>query len=158
MLLLMLLWPAIGAFRACQADYTPYSYLLCLSHPPRDQASPRVRPSDISPADGCVHDHCHRAWDPQVTTFVPRPREVSAASPIKQEKFLPRPFRRYQLMLKARNYRCYIIDQMFQIFIFSFLAVIPCLEMFNGIAMTNRQHKNLCNLLCWSYFLLRTYH
>ena len=154
----MLLWPAIGAFSACQADYSPHSHLFCPSHPHRDPTLPRVRAGDISPADGCFHGHCHRARDPKVTVCVPCPRMVSAACPIKQEKFLSWPYRRYHLMLKASDYSCYIIDQMFQIFIFSFLAVIPCLEMFNGIAMTNRHYKNLCNFFCWSYFLLRTYH
>ena len=41
---------------------------------------------------------------------------------------------------------------------YSFLAVIPCLEMFNSMAMTERSHKNLCNIMCWTYFLVRTYH
>jgi hypothetical protein len=30
--------------------------------------------------------------------------------------------------------------------------------MFNSIAMTRRKYKNACNIVCWGYFLIRTYH
>ncbi|TNV87211.1 hypothetical protein FGO68_gene9442 [Halteria grandinella] len=38
-----------------------------------------------------------------------------------------------------------------------FLAVIPCHEMFNCIAMTKRRQKDLCNAISWGYVILRIY-